>query len=148
MTDESLLCPSAQPDQPEARVFGVQTTTEDNTRRVGYLTRALPVTPDILALSGDAGAPEVLRIAAPCMRGGCTHYESGACTLGQRVAQMLDPVVGSLPRCAIRPDCRWFREQGPAACVRCPQIVTNTREGSGVPPEVAYANGIAPSPQS
>jgi hypothetical protein len=147
MTDETLLCPSAQPDQPGARVFGVQTVTAGQKRRVAYLTKSLPVTPDVLALSGEAGAPEVLRIAAPCMRGGCTHYEGGGCTLGQRVAQMLDPVVGSLPRCAIRPDCRWFHEQGPSACVRCPQIVTNAREGSDVRPEVAYANGIVPPPQ-
>jgi hypothetical protein len=144
MSDENTLCPSAQPDQPGARVFGVQTTTPEQKRHVGYLTKALPVTPEILALSGEAGAPEVLRIAAPCMRGACTHYEGGGCTLGQRVAAMLEPVVASLPRCAIRPECRWFREQGPSACVRCPQIVTNARESSELRPEVAYANGIIP----
>ena len=30
MSDDDLLCPSAQPDQPGARVFGVQTATGDN----------------------------------------------------------------------------------------------------------------------
>ena len=144
MSDDDLLCPSAQPDQPGARVFGVQTATGDNERRVGYLTQALPVTPEILALSGEAAAPEVLRIAAPCMSNGCMHYEGGACSLAGRVARMLDPVVGALPRCAIRPTCRWFREQGPTACVRCPQVVTNAREGSGLPLEVAYPDGIVP----
>ena len=146
MSEEPLLCPSAQPDQPDARVFGVQTTTGENERRVGYLTRTLPVTNDILALSGQAAAPEVLRIAAPCMGGGCMHYEGGACSLAGRVARMLDPVVGALPRCAIRPTCRWFREQGPAACVRCPQVVTNAREGNSLPVEVAYPGGIVPTP--
>jgi hypothetical protein len=126
-------------------VFGVQTTTADNGRRVGYLTETVPVTPELLALSGEAAAPEVLRIAAPCMNGGCMHYEGGACSLASRVASMLEPVVGSLPRCAIRPTCRWFREQGPVACVRCPQIVTNAREGTGIPVEVAYPGGVAPS---
>jgi hypothetical protein len=145
MTDEPLLCPSAQPDQPDARVFGVHTTTADNQRRVGYLTEAMPVTPDLLALAGKADAPEVLRIAAPCMNGGCLNYEGGACGLAGRIARMLDPVVAALPRCAIRPTCRWFREQGPAACVRCPQVVTNSRVGTGVPAEVAYAGGVFPS---
>jgi hypothetical protein len=145
MNDEQLLCPSAQPDQPEARVFGVQMTTTENKRRVGYLTQTLPVTNDILALSGEAQAPEVLRIAAPCMGGRCLHYDGGACSLAGRVAQMLDPVVGTLPRCAIRPTCRWFREQGPSACVRCPQVVTNGREGDGVPIEVAYQGGVIPN---
>jgi hypothetical protein len=145
MTNEPLLCPSAQPDQPDARVFGVQTTVGENQRRVAYLTETLPMTPDLIGSLGDASAPEVLRIAVPCMHGGCMHFEGGACELAGRVARMLDPVVGALPRCAIRPACRWFREQGPAACVRCPAVVTNSRERSGVPAEVAYRGGIAPA---
>jgi hypothetical protein len=32
--------------------------------------------------------------------------------------------VESLPACRIRPDCRWFVQEGRAACLRCPQIVT------------------------
>ncbi len=117
----------------------------DNERRVGYLTETVPVTEDLLTSLGQTSAPEVLRVAAPCMHGACAHFEEGACALAGRVARMLGPVVGTLPRCAIRPSCRWFREQGPAACVRCPQVVTNSREGSGVPAEVAYHDGIAPS---
>jgi hypothetical protein len=145
MNQDPLLCPSAQPTQEGARVFGVQTMTGDRERRVGYLAETMPVTPDLLALSGPAEAPEVLRIAAPCGNGACGNYEGGACGLAGRVARMLDPVVSALPRCAIRPTCRWFREQGPAACVRCPQVVTNSREGSGIPADVAYAEGAAPT---
>ena len=144
MSDDALLCPSAQPDQPGARVFGVQTMTEDRERRVGYLTETVPVTADVLALSGPAAAPEVLRIAAPCVRGGCTNFHGGACSLAGRIVRMLEPAVAALPRCAIRPTCRWFREQGGAACVRCPQVITHSREGTGVPPDVAYAGGVAP----
>ena len=148
MNDEPLLCPSAQPSEPGARVFGVQTTTPDRERRVGYLTETVPVTKDLLALSGEADSAEVLRVAAPCMNGNCMNFEHGACGLAGRVARMLDPVVGALPRCAIRPSCRWFREQGPAACVRCPQVVTNSREGTGVPAEIAYHGGTGPSVNS
>lgn len=145
MNEDGLLCPSAQSDQPGARVFGVQTMTSDGERRVGYLTELTPVTREVLALSGPADAPEVLRIAAPCLHSGCLNYVGGACGLAGRVARLLDPVVASLPRCVIRPSCRWFAEQGPAACVRCPQVVTNSREGTGVPREVAYLDGIAPA---
>jgi hypothetical protein len=144
MSDDPLLCPSAQPNEPDARVFGVHTATEDRQRRLGYLTETIPVTQDLLDLTGQAGAPEVLRTAAPCMNGGCMNYADGACGLAGRVARMLAPVVGALPRCAIRPSCRWFREQGPAVCLRCPQVVTNSREGTGVPADVAYAVGAAP----
>ena len=145
MSDESLLCPSAQPNEPGARVFGVHTAAPNHPRRLGYLTETIPVTPDLLAHSGKADAAEVLRVAAPCMNGGCRNFEHGACGLAGRIARMLDPVVGALSRCAIRPVCRWFREQGPAACVRCPQVVTHSREGSGVPIEVAYGDGASAS---
>jgi hypothetical protein len=125
-------------------VFGVQTTTADNQRRVGYLTETLPVTEALIDSLGEASTAEVLRVAAPCMHGSCAHFEGGACALAERVTRMLLPVVGALPRCAIRPSCRWFREQGPAACVRCPQVVTNSHVGNGVPAEVAYRDGVAP----
>jgi hypothetical protein len=144
VSNAPLLCPSAQPEQPDARVFGVQTATADNQRRVGYLTETVPVTEELMVSLGQTSAPEVLRIAAPCMHGACAHFEGGACALAGRVARMLGPVVSALPRCAIRPSCRWFREQGPAACVRCPQVVTNSYEGSGVPATVAYRDGMAP----
>ena len=48
-----------------------------------------------------------------------------------------DPVVRALPRCAIRPTCRWFRQEGPAACFRCPQVVTDSRTASDLQREVA-----------
>ena len=40
------------------------------------------------------------------------------------------PVVGALPRCAIRPTCRWFRQEGREACLRCPQVATELRNPS------------------
>jgi hypothetical protein len=33
-------------------------------------------------------------------------------------------VVDALPACAIRPACRWWQQEGKAACQRCPQVVT------------------------
>jgi hypothetical protein len=140
VNEDALLCPSAQPSEPGARVFGVQSTQHGPDRRVGYLAEAVPVTPEILALSGKAAPAEVLRMAAPCMRTGCMNYQGGACGLAGRVARMLEPVVNALPACAIRRHCRWFAEQGPAACLRCPQVVTTSRAGSGLPVEVAYAD--------
>jgi hypothetical protein len=54
---------------------------------------------------------------------------------------MLDPVVSGLPDCAIRPTCRWFREHGKAICLRCPQVVTDSREVTDFQRELA---GIDP----
>ena len=126
--EKPILCPSAQPDVSDAKVFGVMTGTQETGLRVGYLNEAQPVTPDVLAASGPAAPTEVMRIAAPCMGHGCGHFDGTNCKLATRIATMLDPVVRALPRCAIRPTCRWFRQEGPAACFRCPQVVTDSAQ--------------------
>jgi hypothetical protein len=77
----------------------------------------------------------VLRIAAPCIR--CSHHDGTGCRLATRVATMLPPVVRTLPRCAIRTSCLWFRQEGPDACVRCPQVMTITRAPTAFEQDVA-----------
>jgi hypothetical protein len=149
-SEASILCPSAQPDHADAVVFGVQTVRNDSQTadpewRVGYLTELQPPTPAILALSAGAKPTEVLRVAAPCVGKGCRHFDGTACALAGRVVQMLDPVVSGLPRCLIRPTCRWFRQEGKAACLRCPQIVTDMRAPTELQKQVAGLIGEPPS---
>lgn len=143
--EKPLLCPSAEPDMTDATVFGVQTGSQDDGYRVGYLPDAQPVTPDILAATGEALPTQVLRVASPCMGNGCKHFDGSGCQLAARVASMLDPVVSKLPRCAIRPTCRWFHQEGPAACLRCPQVVTDLATATDLQREVAGA-GASHSP--
>ena len=143
--DKQILCPSAQPDVSDARVFGVMTGTQDTGLRVGYLNEAQPISPEILAASAPAAPTEVMRIAAPCMGHGCGHFDGTNCRLATRIATMLDPVVRSLPRCAIRPTCRWVSQEGPAACFRCPQVVTDMRETSELQREVAGEGSQVPA---
>jgi hypothetical protein len=50
---------------------------------------------------------------------------------------MLPEVVDSLPACNICRDCRWFRQEGRAACMRCPQIVTGIRDADATLQQVA-----------
>jgi hypothetical protein len=129
----------------DAKVFGVMTGKPDAGLRVGYLTEAQPVTPAILDAAAPAKPTEVMRIAAPCMGKGCLHFDGANCLLATRVATMLDPVVRTLPRCAIRPTCRWFRQEGPAACFRCPQVVTDLRVASELQREVAGEGSELPA---
>ena len=42
-----------------------------------------------------------------------------------RIVQQLPTVVETLPACQIRSSCRWWLQEGKAACYRCPQMVTN-----------------------
>jgi hypothetical protein len=119
----ALLCPSAQPEMPESVIFGVVGGTVDEPR-LGYLTEPQPVTPEILALAGVVKPTEVFRLAAPCANGGCIHFDGAGCRLAERVVKLLPQVAEKPPPCQIRQDCRWWRQEGVAACKRCPQVVT------------------------
>jgi hypothetical protein len=109
--------------------------------QVAYLEESMPSTPEILALAAPLEVDQVFRLSARCEEKKCTHFDGHDCQLAVRIARMLPEVVDHLPACNIRPDCRWFKQEGRAACVRCPQIVTSTPEGderwqqiAGVPP--------------
>jgi len=117
------FCPSAQPEMEGALVFGVIGGTPEHPL-VGYLDQPQDATPDLLALAEPVEPTEVFRFAAPCAESGCQHFDGGSCQLGRKLVQQLPLGVQRLPRCRLRPSCRWWREQGPAACQRCPLVVT------------------------
>lgn len=123
------LCPSAPATAEGARVFGV-VRGEAGARRVAYLTETTPVTKEIVAAAAPASPNEVLRTAATCAGGRCRHFDGQDCTLVTRIAAMLPPAVGRPPPCAIRRECRWWRQEGVRACLRCPQVVTEGRAAS------------------
>lgn len=118
-----LLCPSAHPEMPGSRVFGVIGGTE-NEPRVDYLDEPTPATEEITSLSGPVKPIEVFRIAAPCVEHKCRHFDGHDCQLATRIVQILPAVVSTLPACRVRHECRWFHQEGGAACARCPQVIT------------------------
>jgi len=120
-----IACPSARPDMTGAVAFGVIGGTIDHPR-VQYLTELAPVSVDLLALADPLAPTEVFRFAAPCAASQCRHFDGAACQLASRVVSLLPEISDALPACQIRPSCRWWRQEGPAACHRCPQIVSTT----------------------
>jgi hypothetical protein len=119
------LCPSARPDMPESTIFGVIGGSADDPH-VSYLSEPLPVTQELLALSQPVKPGEVWRIAARCAGAACMHFDGSDCQLARRTVALLPPVSGDLPACRIRPRCQWWRQEGKAACSRCPAIVTES----------------------
>lgn len=118
-------CPSAPTHSPGAVVFALVAGAAD-APRAAYLDTAQALDPAWLAMAAPLAPGEVLRIAAPCARTGCGHFDGGAdrCRLVDDVVQQLPVVVHRLPRCAIRTHCVWWRHEGAQACQRCPQVVT------------------------
>ena len=133
------LCPSAQPDWPQAIAIGTVGGTAD-APMVTHLGTTLPITGDLLALVDPVTPAEVLRFAAPCLCDGCIHYDDDTCHLAQRVVDVLPPVTERLPKCAIRRDCRWWQQEGREACARCPQIVTDNYNADDAMQRAAYGH--------
>lgn len=129
MDEPKALCPSAQPHWRESRVIGIVGGTADNPEVTPFPV-AKPVTAQLLSLTSPVHPTEVFRFAAPCMCGGCVHFKDERCGLVERIVEILPVVAEELPHCSIRPDCRWWRQEGAAACVRCPQVVTENHNPS------------------
>lgn len=124
-TNASPLCPSAQPEMEDSVVFGVVGGTAEEPRLV-HLAEPQPASEELLALSAPVKPTEVFRFAAPCAGHACKHFDGSSCRLAQKIVQLLPPVEEMLPPCRLRPNCRWWQQEGKAACMRCPQIVRDT----------------------
>jgi hypothetical protein len=120
---EPLVCPSAQPEIPGATLFGVVLGTVDEPRVV-QLAEPQPVTPELLELAGPVNPTEVFRFAAPCAGTACAHFDGARCRLATSIVELVAPVTDTLTPCRIRPHCRWYQQEGRAACLRCPGVVT------------------------
>ena len=135
----SKLCPSAQPGMDQCRVLAV-VQQEGPTPVLEYLDEHLPATPEVLAMAAPLKPTEVFRLAATCAEHHCPHFDGADCRLASRVVRILPAVVDRLPPCIIRKDCRWYSQEGGAACKRCPEITTisldlslRVKEVSGLP---------------
>jgi len=142
-SSSDLLCPSARSTWPDAVVIGVVGGTAESPR-VMPMEQSLAVTPQILAMSGPVEPTEVFRFASRCQAGCCKHFQNNACQLAAGGVQMLREVTADLPKCSIRANCRWFRQEGAAMCRRCPQIVTDQLQPT--PVMVQIVTHIRPAP--
>src|ERR1051325_9225659 len=118
-----LLCPSAQPDWPTARIIGVVGGTAAQ-ERVAFLDEPVLAERKLLALAEPLQPTEVFRFTAPCAATACNHFGEGRCRLASKIVRLLPEVTSAAPPGAIRAQCRWWNQEGLSACLRCPQVVT------------------------
>jgi hypothetical protein len=125
----------------DLEVLGVIERTPEGARVV-YLREHVEADDATLAQSFPVSATEVYRLSGACESNRCMHFSDDRCRLAERIATMLPPVVDVLPPCTIRSNCRWFEQEGRAACLRCPQVVTECFDGSD-----EYRRVALPQPQ-
>lgn len=138
------LCPSAQPDMEGSRIFGVVGGSADEPR-VAYLAQPQPVSEELIKLAEPVLPTEVFRFAAPCAGHGCRHFDGANCQLAARTVNILPEAVDILPPCAIRSNCRWWKQEGKAACLRCPLVVTHNIDPSDIITLVASPPAAQPA---
>lgn len=131
-------CPSAQPRMADAEILGV-VGREEGEPRVEYVNGHMPATADVLGLAAPLPPTEVFRLSAHCEERRCTHFDGERCQLAVRIVDMLPEVTAWLPPCNIRRTCRWYAQEGRAACLRCPQVVTSNGAASDLIARVAGA---------
>lgn len=117
------LCPSSHAE-PGAILLGIV----GSDGRIGYVTPQLRIDSGFVESSKEGRAPEKrFRFAGPCIETGCAQWSDNKCGVIESALQAVEGIQG-LPKCSIRPRCRWFSQRGSAACAVCPLIVTDPGE--------------------
>lgn len=133
---DGIQCPSADPRLPDAKVIGIVRAAGEQAA-VELLPVAVEPQLVIDLIPAELPVRSVLRFAGSCQESACAHFSAGRCELASRVVAQLPEVVDRIARCAIRPRCKWWHQEGIAACRRCPQILTEPLAATGTMVAVA-----------
>lgn len=91
------------------------------------------------SVSSDQPPETRFRFAGPCVTTACQQWAGTRCAIGDLVANASTTTAGHLPPCDIRPTCRWWSQNGPAACRSCALVVHTP------PKPFARTDGCPPS---
>lgn len=125
MTSATTLCPSS-PLEPGVVLVGVVLTNGT----IAYAADRVELGPEFVAAASQADSPErMFRFASPCRNKGCQQWAGEQCGVINRLLEVNSHIEtdGTLPQCSIRPQCRWFNQEGARACALCPYIITDSR---------------------
>jgi hypothetical protein len=120
------MCPSARCEEG-AILLGI--VGKDGV--VGYVRPQMKVDAEFVRRAREGRKPEKrFRFSQPCIESGCQQWTGNRCGVIDRVlpaaqeAGAIDTSSNALPRCTIRPRCRWFAQVGRRACAVCPLVAT------------------------
>jgi hypothetical protein len=103
-------------------------------QKVAILDPPIPVNDEFVETVTAAGnAEERFRFADKCIQCGCKQWTGSSCGVMDALAMenhLLEIIDENLPACAIRPDCRWYSQEGAKACMICPYVVTQSEKSA------------------
>ena len=116
----SYLCPSA-PLYPGSKLLGI--VKPDNS--VDILEQPMEVDDHFVEVANKGKAAEQkFRFVNKCLKSGCEQWTGETCGVIKRIVDAMDDFLNEapLPPCSIRPDCRWYDQEGAEACKVCPTV--------------------------
>lgn len=132
MTPQSYLCPSGR-CLPGNLVIGVV----DERASITFLGIPQRIDEEFVSAARTTTVPPEarLRFAEECVEGRCAQWDGDGCGLARRArARSMNPPITDtaqneasdqvpLPRCGIRHSCRWWAQEGRAACATCVWVI-------------------------
>ncbi len=118
------LCPSARCEDG-AILLGIV----GSDGRIAYVTPQVRIDASFVDKAHRGRLPERrFRFSSACIEDQCRHWTGVRCQVIDHALMVADEVVPAenqtAPKCSIRPDCRWFSQEGPEACQVCPFVIT------------------------
>ena len=98
--------------------------------RIDFMVEPIAIDASFVAAAKEGRPPEQrFRFSSPCPKHGCEKWGGERCgaakVLHERGPDLLPPDdAAMLPRCAIRPDCRWHGEYRDQICYTCSWVIT------------------------
>jgi hypothetical protein len=102
--------------------------------RVAFAQDLIVIDKEFVRVAHEGRPPEKrFRFANSCVRGACRQWSGERCGVVDKVMDAIDSSAAQpdLPKCAIRPQCRWFMQSGKAACGICPEVITDLGDTPG-----------------
>jgi hypothetical protein len=123
VTEPKRTCPSASAG-PGATLLGIFGPGG----KLVYVPHGPKVTDTLVdQLGADTAGPleSHFRFSTPCAQSACAFWNDG-CHAIAAAHEDFDAlaVADALPECGIRDSCRWYHQEGPAACRVCPYVRT------------------------
>jgi len=125
MNPSTTLCPSS-PLEPGVVLVGVVLTNGS----IAYAADRVELGVEFVEAARQADSPErMFRFASPCRNKSCQQWAGDQCGVINRMLEVNPHIEAeeALPQCSIRPQCRWFTQEGARACALCPYIITDSR---------------------